>query len=275
MTLEIEILQLGRVRGDSSFEVKDHNPGNIISVRCVCYLIHGLPEGLVLVDSGFRSPEIMETIGMRTVVHEGEGLEAELAKRSIRLSDIRYLLHTHLHIDHAGKDDLFPFTTTVIMNRSELASAAGGLASWAYPQQDVKHLVDRVYTKDAACLLDVEKSAPVEIFDGIAVEYAGGHSTGSINVLIETSDGVANICGDVVYSIERQYVNPFQEIAFNEPRISGNTVQSQRDEKAAIKRIFNKYDWVLPMHDAPARLDRNKRIAGRIAGTRVPGVLAK
>jgi glyoxylase-like metal-dependent hydrolase (beta-lactamase superfamily II) len=38
------------------------------------------------------------------------------------MGDVRYVMHTHLHIDHAGKDELFPMNTTVLLNRRELST---------------------------------------------------------------------------------------------------------------------------------------------------------
>lgn len=273
MALNIEILNLGDVHLDPSFEVKYREFGRAHRCRTVGYLIHGLKEGLILVDTGYRSPEVMESVGMRATIPPGDGLENELARRSIRPSEIRYVLHTHLHIDHVGKDDLFPMSTTIIMNRAELGCAAGGLGGLSYHAEDIKHLVDRVYTKDAAWLLDLTTTRPIELFEGLAVELAGGHTQGSINVLVETSDGMANICGDVFYDVMQQYAVPFNEINHKEVRISGNTLESERNEKAAMKRIVQGCDWILPIHDAPARLDRNKSIVGRISGRAVPGPL--
>jgi ribonuclease BN (tRNA processing enzyme) len=54
-------------------------------------------------------------------------IENQLKKQGLRLGDIRFVLHTHLHIDHAGKDDLFPMNTTVGINRRELEYSVSGL----------------------------------------------------------------------------------------------------------------------------------------------------
>ena len=43
----------------------------------------------------------------------------QLARHGVRMGNIRFVCHTHLHIDHAGKDDLFPMNTTVVLNRKE------------------------------------------------------------------------------------------------------------------------------------------------------------
>ena len=65
------------------------------------------------------------------------------------MGDVRYVCHTHLHIDHAGKDDLFPMNTTVVLNRKELEYSVSGLMHPQYPAPDIKHLIDRLHTKSA------------------------------------------------------------------------------------------------------------------------------
>lgn len=276
MPLEIEVLTIGQVYAERAFEVKHMQPGRVVRVPTNVFLIKGLPVGPVLVDSGFRTPEIMETIGMRATVSEHEHLEVQLAERGIARDDIRYIIHTHLHIDHAGKTDLFPMSTTAVMAREEIAHAAGGLAGWAYPSQDVKHMIDRVYTKDAAWLVDGKIGDVVELFDGVAIEFAGGHSAGSINVLVETSDGIANLCGDIIYSLNNQCRQPFAERNCYETRISGNTVFGEREEKRAMKNVYYNYRWIVPTHDRPVKMleDKARTLGGVLAGNIIPGPLA-
>jgi glyoxylase-like metal-dependent hydrolase (beta-lactamase superfamily II) len=72
-------------------------------------------------------------------------IENQLKKQGLRLGDIRFVLHTHLRIDHAGKDDLFPMNTTVVINRRELEYSVSGLMHPQYPAVDIKHLIDRLH----------------------------------------------------------------------------------------------------------------------------------
>src|SRR4029077_17476297 len=97
-------------------------------------------------------------------------------------SDIRYILHTHTHIDHAGQDANFPMSTTVIMNRRELEFSASGIMGGQYPPEYVKHHVDRLHTPGALRLLDLELSGPDEIFPGIVSVAAGGPTDGLVEM---------------------------------------------------------------------------------------------
>ena len=96
-------------------------------------------------------------------------IENQLKKHGLRLGDVRYVLHTHLHIDHAGKDDLFPMNTAVVINRRELEYSVSGLMHPQYPAVDIKHLIDRLHTKSALRFLDLEITGPIELMPGLIV----------------------------------------------------------------------------------------------------------
>ena len=216
----------------------------------------------ILVDTGYRSNQIMETLGMRGLQNHETMIENQLKKHGLRLRDVRYVLHTHLHIDHAGKDDLFPMNTTVVINRRELEYSVSGLMHPQYPAVDIKHLIDRLHTKGALRFLDLETTGPVELMPGVICEGAGGHTEGSMNIVVKTADGDATICGDVIYDINDQIVEPFHEIGDMEPRVSGNHGTTKRQEKAAIKKVLARSRFALPMHDWPAMIDGGQVVAG-------------
>ena len=271
MALRIEILKLGSVEADSSPLIDYRKSGASVVRPTLAYLILGAAEGPILVDTGFRDPQAMESTGLRAEVGQDEGLEQELARRGLRLSDIRYIFHTHLHVSHAGKDDIFPASTTVVINRRELEIGCGGLGGPSYPARDMKHLLDRLHMPNAAWLLDLHYSGPVELVPGIAAELTGGHTEGSMNLLMETDDGIACICSDVVYDIQAQIVAPSSQLNHREPLISGTSAVSRAREIAAVKKALQSGSWLLPMHDAPARIAPGGVVIGRVAGIHVPG----
>ena len=113
MALEIKVLDYGDIELESSFLVLGRDCGRIRRVLVLGMLILG-GTWPILVDTGYRSNQIMETLGMRGLQSHETMIENQLKKHGLRLGDVRYVLHTHLHIDHAGKDDLFPMNTTVV-----------------------------------------------------------------------------------------------------------------------------------------------------------------
>ena len=161
MSYEIKVLDLMDVDVESSFLVLAHRMGVVTRAKTWAYLILGGSDA-ILVDSGASSPEIMGRLGMVGYTSEHQQLESQLARHGVGLGDVRWILHTHAHIDHAGQDDRFP-AATVVMTRRELEFSASGLMGAQYPPEYVKHHIDRLHTPRALRLLDLELSGPDEI----------------------------------------------------------------------------------------------------------------
>ena len=245
---------------NSSFLVLGRDCGRTRRVPTLGFLILGGAYP-ILVDTGYRSNQIMETLGMRGLQFHENMIENQLSKHGVRMGDVRFVLHTHLHIDHAGKDDLFPMNSTVVVNRRELEYSVSGLMHPQYPAPDIKHLIDRLHGKGALRFLDLEISGPVELMPGVYCEAAGAHTEGSMNVHVHTSEGVATICGDVIYDINDQIVEPFRQNNDGEPQTTGNHGTTKRAEKAAIKKVLANARFILPVHDRPARVESGVVVA--------------
>jgi glyoxylase-like metal-dependent hydrolase (beta-lactamase superfamily II) len=268
MALEIKILDYGDIELESSFLVLGRDCGRTRRVLTLGFLITGGAYPIV-VDTGYRSNQIMETLGMRGLQFHENMIENQLAKHGVRMGDVRYVAHTHLHIDHAGKDDLFPMNTTVVVNRKELEYSVSGLQHPQYPAPDIKHLIDRLHTRHALRLMDLEVTGIVELIPGVYLEAAGAHTEGSMNIHVHTAEGVATICGDVLYDINDQLVEPFRQTQDAEPQTTGNHGLSKRAEKGAIKKLVNNARFLLPVHDRPCKVEGGV-VTGRLQDS-VPG----
>jgi glyoxylase-like metal-dependent hydrolase (beta-lactamase superfamily II) len=268
LTYEIKLLDILDIELEASFLVLARGMGTTARVKTWSYLILG-GDDPILVDTGASHPEIMERLGMTGIQTDDMKLENQLAMHGLTVGDVRWILHTHHHIDHAGQDDRFP-KATVITNRRELEYSASGLMGEQYPAEYVKHHIDRLHTPGALRLLDLELSGPDELFPGIVCEAAGGHTEGSMNILVQTAEGTACICGDVIYDVQNQIVDPIYQVLDYEPQPTGNHGTTKRREKAAVKKALNSGTFVLPIHDWPARV-ANGRIAARLTGGAVPG----
>ena len=119
MALTIHLLDYGDIELETSFLVLGHECGRVRRVPVYGFLITRR-RWPVVVDTGYRDNAIMESLGMRGLQFHENMIENQLARHGVKLGDVRYVLHTHLHIDHAGKDDLFPMNTTVVINRREM-----------------------------------------------------------------------------------------------------------------------------------------------------------
>ena len=268
MALEVKLLDLIDIELESSFLVLARNMGQKARAKTWGSLILG-GDDPILVDTGASSPEIMQRLGMTGWISEEQQLENQLAQHSLEPKDVRYILHTHNHIDHAGQDNRFPMSTTVVMQRKELEHSVSGLMGEQYPAEYVKHHVDRLHTPGALRLLDLELSGPIELATGVVVEHAGGHTEGSMNILVETADGVVCICGDVIYDVQDQIVAPLYQVGDFDPQVTGNHSMRKREEKGAVLKALHSGSFVVPSHDYPARVSGG-RIVSRL-GTTIPG----
>lgn len=268
MALEIKVLDYGDIELESSFLVLGHDCGRVKRVPVYGFLILGGTHP-VLVDTGYRDNAIMESLGMRGLQFHENMIENQLARHGLKPGDIRYICHTHLHIDHAGKDDKFPMNTTVVVNRREMECSVSGLMHPQYPMPDIQHLVERIHTPGALRFEDLELTGEIELIPGVTLEAANAHTEGSMNVHVQTAEGRATICGDVIYDINTQIVEPFRQTQDHEPQVTGNHAGSKRAEKAAIKKLLNSSDFLLMVHDKPAKVV-DKQIAGRL-DMQVPG----
>ena len=236
MALTIHILDYGDIELETSFLVLGHECGRVRRVPVYGFLILG-GSYPIIVDTGYRDNAIMESLGMRGLQFHDNMIENQLAQHGLKPGDIRYILHTHLHIDHAGKDDKFPMNTTVVINRREMEFSVSGIMYPQYPKPDIMHLVERIYEPEAMRFLDLEITGAEEIIPGVWCEPAGAHTEGSMNVIVDTAEGLACICGDVIYDFNDQVVNHVYTNMHMEPRTTGNIpVRSVR--KKAQSRSF-------------------------------------
>ncbi|MFM9673780.1 MBL fold metallo-hydrolase, partial [Streptomyces galilaeus] len=74
------------------------------------FLILGGQEP-VLVDTGPRSAEEVNALGYPYRSRPEDSLDHHLALHGLKRSDIRHVVHTHGHLDHAGGSFQFPMST--------------------------------------------------------------------------------------------------------------------------------------------------------------------
>ena len=94
-----------------------------------------------------------------------------------------------------------------------------------------------------------------------------------MNVIVDTAEGLACICGDVIYDFNDQIINHVRVNNYMEPQVTGNHAGSKRSEKGQIKRLLNNYTFLLPIHDRGAKV-ANGRVVGRL-GMSCPGPITE
>lgn len=265
MSATIDLLDLGGIGVDSTFACRGRAPGTQQQFPCWGYLVRGATNKPILVDTGFRNHEVLTRLGFVVEREERQTLTAQLAAHDLELGDLEMVLMTHLHVDHTGGVEDLPPSVPLVVFRKEMEFAAGGSQTLAYPPEDLHPLVDRVFAPGAMRFLDLDVTGPVTVADGITCEPTGGHTPGSMSIRVTTADGIATICGDVVYDAVAQLDERPSVLAAGEPQISNNFAVSALAEAASIKKAMNGTDVLLPSHDQPS-LVRFGAYAGRLDG---------
>lgn len=278
MSYRIHRLNFGSVVIDASMRVRGRPPGTTVAVPAQGYLIVGGPAP-ILVDAGYRDPSVL---GYGGEVAEGQGFHEQLDLYGVTAPDLGCVVMTHLHRDHAGHLDKVPMSVPVVVNRSEMSAAFSGIQGLAYAEKDLAHILERMYTPGALRYLDLDHSGPVDLLPGIRCHRAGGHTAGSMNVVVETANGTACLCGDLIYDVDAALRRHPGETAMarvqpctfpaDEPALTNNFTTSVLEELGALKRL-TRHRFVLPAHDTPGVLE-NGELVGRVHGTTIPGPIS-
>ena len=133
------------------------------------------PEGTILVDTGLveTTPELDEE--WRPKLHPLP-----------ELGHVQAIVNTHLHFDHCGGNRRFAGTPTYVQ-RAELDAAV-----------EPDYLVEWVRFPGESYVV---RDGDDELFDGVSVLFTPGHSPGHQAVVVDTTDGIVVLGGDVTYSM--------------------------------------------------------------------------
>jgi len=156
-------------------------------------------DTLVLVDTGMhrghvRDPEMTwrgQPLAdlLMPVMRPEDSLLFRLAQLDIAPQDIKYVINTHLHFDHAGNNDLL--TNATFLVQREHYNVARNNPTFPNQYWNLPHLRYE--------LLDGEST----VFENVEVLLTPGHAPAHQSVLLRLPEtGPVIICGDAVYSQE-------------------------------------------------------------------------
>ena len=167
------------------------------------WLIRGAGRD-ILVDTGFNAEEA--NLRARTLTLNP--VDA-LAGFGVAAGEIRDVIVTHLHYDHAGNLDRFPNARFHLQER-EMAYATGrcmcnGLLRHPFSVEHVTLMVRHVYGERVTF-----HSGDAEVAPGVTLHRVGGHSDGLQVVRVETERGPVVLASDAAhYYANLQRRNPF------------------------------------------------------------------
>lgn len=177
---------------------------NRIPMGMRCLLIEH-DDGLVLIDTGLgnkETPKFHEIYGVENAGSEGRtALEDGLAAAGFRPDDVRLVINTHLHFDHAGGNtwrapsgEILP-----VFPNARYVVQAGEVAYAEHPNErtSASYFPANWGPLVAADRLEVV-SGTRELWAGISVRLTPGHTPHHQSVMLRSGGEVACFLGDVI-----------------------------------------------------------------------------
>ena len=183
-----------------------------VQVPVPAFLVEHPAVGSILIDTGFhpsvavKPTENLGRLAMFTFrdlkMTPDEAVAAQLRERGIAPSDVKVVVMTHLHIDHASAISEFPEATFAVSSAEWAAASSKGQFD-GYVKRQFDHGFD--YR-----LLDFE-GGDTESFSGFArsfdlfgdgsmrAVYTPGHTLGHMSIVLRTGRGEVLVAGDAIY----------------------------------------------------------------------------
>ena len=224
-------LHLGDITRPRSNMIFGYDGKEILDFPLVAYYLEG--EHKILVDTGGSAPESAQ--GKRAAPYKRtpeQELDAALRNIGTSAEDIEYVIFTHLHWDHAGNTHMFP-NAKLICQKIEYEGLTDPMCEKT--GYDLEYVLGFDYE-----LIDGDK----ELFRGVRVITAPGHTRGMQCVVVDTDIGKVVLTGDIVtLRASLKYDPPrFNALLYNDSAVS--VAQASLDKVLAISTL------VLPGHDA-------------------------
>ena len=224
------------------------------------------PEGLIVVDTG-ETARIAEPgyfprwhpyfrLGVKEWVEPEDEIGPRLEALGFSPDDVRWVIVTHLHTDHAGGLAHFP-KSEILVSRVEFENALGfggkvrGFLPHRWPSWFSPRLLD---LPDA--FGPFPRSLRVTEAGDVTVVATGGHTKGHISVVVENGPRSLFFAGDASYTQRLMLEGAIDGVAPDE--------QAARETLGRIRELARERPVLyLPSHDpeAGSRLSARETVA--------------
>jgi N-acyl homoserine lactone hydrolase len=229
------------------------------------------PEGLIVVDTGetarsaekgyFPAWHPYYRLGVREWVANEQEIGPRIERLGFSTDDVRWVVLTHLHTDHAGGIAHFP-NSELLVTRTELDHASGTLGKL---RGYLPHRWPEWFSPTPVDLTDtpygpVKASRPLTTAGDIILLSTPGHTPGHMSVAIEMPGQLVILAGDASYT-EQLMLDGIADGVTNDPTTANASLTALSNLAKNRRTIY------LPSHDPASQA----RLAASTAGHRPTG----
>jgi N-acyl homoserine lactone hydrolase len=187
-----------------------------IEIPIPCFLLEHPTAGPFLVDTGHHASMAVDPkgsygplLGRGVSAHirmgEGDAMPDQIRKRGVDPDDIKLVVMTHLHLDHASGVAQFPAATFIVTKREWEAATNGPGVRGGYIARQFDHAFDwRTVDFDGDEVNSYKGfGRTLDLFgDGsVRLAYTPGHTLGHMSVVVRTAGREFLIVGDAAYTM--------------------------------------------------------------------------
>jgi glyoxylase-like metal-dependent hydrolase (beta-lactamase superfamily II) len=214
------------------------------------------PEGLIVVDTGetartaepgyFPWWQPYFKLGVREFVSPEEEIGPQLRALGFAPADVRWVLLTHFHTDHAGGLSHFP-TSEILVSRTEYQAASGsrGQRNGYLPQHWPSWFAPRVIDFAPQPFGPFPGSYPLTRAGDVHLVPTPGHTSGHYSVIVQEDEHALFFAGDTSYTQQLLLEHAVDGVTRDVARYQETTEQI----RAYLQSVPTIY---LPSHDPEA-----------------------
>ena len=207
------------------------------------YIVEHPSAGTILIDTGFHASVAADkkaSLGRLGAmftdvdIRADDALPGQLRERGIDPSAVRYVVMTHLHVDHASGVSQFPGATFIVSAPEWRAASAGGLKE-GYIRRQFDHAFDwRTvdFSGDVSSFATFSRSLDLLGDGSIRLLSTPGHTPGHMSVVLRLPDREFLVAGDAAFTLRAitESVLPFNLVDEHQYRRSLREIQLYRRE---------------------------------------------
>jgi N-acyl homoserine lactone hydrolase len=203
--MKLYITSSGQLNLDQGWLTAMTNVGTKIDIPVPMYIIDH-PQGLVVFDTGMNIKVVPDNgasywgpVSQAFIpsMTRDQGIDRQLQRIGKSVSDVKYVIHSHMHLDHAGNMSMFPNATHII-RKAELNNAW-----WPEKFQRAAYVLNDYLETRSYNIIELTHDLDLFADGSVTLIDTKGHTKGHQSLVLRLpNSGTMIIAADAAYMAE-------------------------------------------------------------------------